>query len=128
MEAAMKTAFLFLASASLMLLKIVTTATADTVDIKDGSEMSSVIKKVADGKVTVDVAGEETIFDILTIASMDFNTPHLLPSSANPKGGPEAVASTANKIDEAAEKIRLRLTQIQGYWGKKASVEPKDEA
>ena len=62
----------------LALVVSVSTVSADVVVFKDGSEINGVIKKVAEGIVVVDFAGEERTFDILSIASMDFNTPHAL--------------------------------------------------
>ena len=113
----------------LALVVSVSTVSADVVVFKDGSEINGVIKKVAEGKVVVDLAGEEKVFDILSIASMDFNTPHALTTEHFAKDieGQE-IFDNMKAIEAAAEDIRFKLSQIEGYWGKKQSVTTKEEA
>jgi hypothetical protein len=112
----------------LALVVSVSTVRADVVVFKDGSEINGVIKKVAEGKVVVDLAGEEKIFDILSIASMDFNTPHALTAEHFAKDiEAQEVIDNMKAIEAAAEDIRFKLSQIEGYWGKKESVTTKEE-
>jgi len=111
------------------MLIAVSTTYADVVAFKDGTEINGVIKKVADGMVMVELNGEEKVFDILTVASMDFNTPHLVVGATPSKQlDVHQMVSSLNEINKAEEQIRFKLTQIQGYWGKKDSVVPKEEA
>jgi hypothetical protein len=106
----------------------VSTVSADVVVFKDGSEINGVIKKVAEGKVVVDLAGEEKTFDILSIASMDFNTPHALTAEHFAKDiEAQEFVDNMKTIQAAAEDIRFKLSQIEGYWGKKESVTAKEE-
>jgi hypothetical protein len=106
----------------------VSTVSADVVVFKDGSEINGVIKKVAEGKVVVDLAGEEKIFDILSIASMDFNTPHALTAEHFAKDiEAQEFVDNMKAIQGAAEDIRFKLSQIEGYWGKKKSVTTLEE-
>ena len=112
----------------LALVVSVSTVSADTVVFKDGREINGVIKKVAEGKVVVDLAGEENIFDILSIASMDFNTPHALTAEHFAKDiEAQEFVDNMKAIQGAAEDIRFKLSQIEGYWGKKESVTTKEE-
>jgi uncharacterized protein YkvS len=112
----------------LALVVSVSTVSADTVVFKDGREINGVIKKVAEGKVVVDLAGEETIFDILSIASMDFNTPHALTAEHFAKDiEAQEFVDNMKAIQGAAGDIRFKLSQIEGYWGKKESVTTKEE-
>ena len=112
----------------LALVVSVSTVSADTVVFKDGREINGVIKKVAEGKVVVDLSGEEKIFDILSIASMDFNTPHALTAEHFAKDiEAQEFVDNMKAIQAAAEDIRFKLSQIEGYWGKKESVTTKEE-
>ena len=107
----------------------VSTARADVVVFKDGSEISGVIKKVAEGKVVVDLSGEEKVFDILGVSSMDFTTPHIMTTEHFAKDiDAQEVIGNMNEIEKAADTIRFKLSQIEGYWGKKESVTPNEES
>jgi hypothetical protein len=113
-------------------LLTVPTAAADTVTFKDGTQMEGIIKKVAEGRVALEIAGEEKVFDILDVTVMDFTTPHLLPTISNVSmehfladiEAREMVAGM-EEIDKAADEIRLRLTQIKGYWEAKEPISPE---
>jgi hypothetical protein len=112
----------------LTLIVSVSTVNADIVVFKDGSEINGVIKKVAEGKVVVDFAGEEKTFDILSIASMDFNTPHALTAEHFAKDiEAQEFVDNMKAIQAAAEDIRFKLSQIEGYWGKKEAVTKEEE-
>jgi uncharacterized protein YkvS len=126
----MKTQLLFSTLiVALALLLTVSTVRADVVVFKDGSEINGVIKKVAEGRVVVDLNGEEKVFDILSISSMDFNTPHLMTAEHFSKDvDAQEIVSSLNQIEKAEEQIRFKLSQIQGYWGKKESVLPNEES
>jgi hypothetical protein len=114
---------------AMALVLAVPAAWADIVTFKDGGELNGVIKQVAEGKVVINVNGEEKTFDILTIASMDFTTPHILPTEHFAKDiEADEIVSSLNRIEKTADDIRSKLSQIQAYWEKKEPVTPKEEA
>jgi hypothetical protein len=108
---------------------LVSTARADVVVFKDGGEVNGIIRKVADGKVVIDLSGEEKVFDIINISSMDFTTPHLVTTEHFSKDiEAQEVVANIRDLEKAAAEIRFKLSQIQGYWGKKGSVTPAEES
>ena len=113
---------------AIALVLSVSTVRADVVVFKDGSEINGVIKRVSEGKVLVDLNGEEKVFDILLVSSMDLTTPHVLTVEQTKDIEAQEVSASMKKIENAADTIRFKLSQIQGYWGKKGSVAPKEEA
>jgi hypothetical protein len=110
------------------LLFATTTALADTLRFKDGSERDGVIKKVENGRVFVLIGTEEKSFDILNVESMDFNTPHLLA----PKGNipvehflknveAQEVVKNFEELERTEAEVRSMLREIRAYWN---SVQP----
>ena len=96
---------------------------ADTVKFKDGSEMEGVIKKVEAGKVSILVGTEDKVFDILTIESMDFNTPHLLADATKlpvehflkDVEAQEVVRNFA-ELEKAEADVKTMLNSIRNFW------------
>jgi hypothetical protein len=125
----MKIKILTIVIAIVVTLFAASAARADILFFKDGSEVNGIIKKVADGKVSMDIDGKEMVFNILTIASMDFTTPHVVTEKhfiADIEA--EEILSNVKGIEKAAEDIRFKLSQIQGYWGKKETVLGREES
>jgi hypothetical protein len=57
-------------------------ARADRIDFKDGTSLEGIIKKVDNGKVTVQVGQETKEFSVLDITRMEFETFHLTPGAS----------------------------------------------
>jgi hypothetical protein len=110
------------------LLLAASTARADVLVFKDGSENNGVIKKVANGKVVMDVDGAEKVFNILTVGSMDFTTPHVMTEDHVVRDiEAQEVLENINAIEKAADDIRFKLSQIEGYWGKMETITAREE-
>ncbi len=104
-------------------------AKGDTITLKSGATLEGVIKKVERGQVHVQVGNDETILDILTIESMDFNTPHLLSTAANAPVDhfmknveAQEIVRSMQDIEKAALDIRKKLDQVRGYWAAKQPI------
>jgi hypothetical protein len=111
------------------LLLAVPPSNGDTVKFADGTEIEGVIKKVEGGRVFILIGEEERVFGILDIASMDFNTPHLMPAAANVPLDhflkdieAQELVRNIEELKKAEEEIRRRLVWIRSYWGQKPSV------
>jgi hypothetical protein len=110
-----------------------TSAKADTVYMKDGSTFEGVIKKVVAGQVVIQVGEEMKTFDILTIESMDFTTPHLVGA---PEGIPidhflkdveaQEIVANIQQLEKASDEIEKLLKQIRTYWKAREPV-PADQ-
>lgn len=107
----------------MIVLLLSTSAKADTVYMKDGSTIEGVIKKVVAGQVVVQVGEEMKTFDILTIESMDFTTPHLIGA---PEGIPidhflkdveaQEIVTNIQHLEKTSDEIEKLLKQIRTYW------------
>jgi hypothetical protein len=98
---------------------------ADTLKFKDGTEREGVIKKVETGRVFVMVGTEMQEYDILTIDSMDFNTPHILPSTENlpmehflKNVEAQEVVRNFQELEKTEAEVRSMLVDIRAYWNR----------
>jgi len=106
-----------------LFLVLLTAASADTIKLKNGQPLEGIIKKVENGKVTVQVGAETRTVDILQVESMNFDTPHL---SDNADAG-ELTALMKDKdaqslmrlslaLKLARQDLRSQLDQIEKDW------------
>jgi type IV secretory pathway VirB4 component len=122
----MRTRIIVLAIIVAVGLLIIAPATfADTLKFKDGTEREGVIKKVETGRVFVTVGGEMQEYDILTIDSMDFNTPHILTSTENipmehflKDVEAQEVVRNFEELEKTEKEVRSMLTDIRAYWNR----------
>jgi hypothetical protein len=98
---------------------------ADTLKFKDGTEREGVIKKVETGRVLVMVGTEMQEYDILTIDSMDFNTPHILTSTENvpmehflKNVEAQEVVRNFEELEKTEAEVRSMLGEIRAYWNR----------
>jgi hypothetical protein len=111
------------------------TARADVITFKNGSTADGVIKKVENGRVTIDVEGMLRVFDILEVESMDFTTPHLLEARGNipvehfmtDREAQELVRHVRD-IDKAADQIETQIKQIRAEWLPRQPIPADQEA
>jgi hypothetical protein len=123
----MRTRFIVLATIVAVGL-LITTATAsfaDTLKFKDGTEREGVIKKVETGRVFVMVGTEMQEYDILTIDSMDFNTPHILKTTENvpmehflKNVEAQEVVRNFEELEKTEAEVRSMLGDIRAYWNR----------
>jgi hypothetical protein len=123
----MRTRFIVLATiVAVGLLIITATASfADTLKFKDGTEREGVIKKVETGRVFVMVGTEMQEYDILTIDSMDFNTPHILKTTENvpmehflKNVEAQEVVRNFEELEKTEAEVRSMLGDIRAYWNR----------
>ena len=107
------------------LLIITPSMFADTLKFKDGTEREGVIKKVETGRVFVMVGTEIQEWDILTIDSMEFNTPHILTSTENvpmehflKDVEAQEVVRNFEELEKTEKEVRSMLTEIRSYWNR----------
>jgi hypothetical protein len=117
------------------LMFAVPSSNADTVKLADGTELEGVIKRVEGGKVFVVVCDEEWILDILDIASMDFNTPHILPPSSRVPLDhflkdieAQELVRNIQELEKTEEEISRKLVAIRSYWQTKQPISATDIA
>ena len=106
---------------------------ADLITLRDGTQLEGIIKRVAEGKVTIEVNGEEAIKDILDVRSMDFTTPHLPADSNAPVSRflrnveAQEIVHTMEELDRTANEVRSSLAEISGYWKSRQPISPEEE-
>jgi hypothetical protein len=107
------------------LLILAPASAADTLKFKDGTEREGVIKKVETGRVLVMVGTEMQEFDILTIDSMDFNTPHILTSTETvpmehflKNVEAQEVVRNFQELEKTETEVRSMLADIRAYWNR----------
>lgn len=98
-------------------------ARADVITFKNGSTADGVIKKVENGRVTIDVDGALRVFDILEVESMDFTTPHLLEARGNvpvehfmKDVEAQELVRHVRDIEKAADQIESQIKQVRAAW------------
>ena len=108
-----------------LLIITATASFADTLKFKDGTEKEGVIKKVETGRVFVMVGTEMQEYDILTIDSMDFNTPHILTSTENvpmehflKNVEAQEVVRNFAELEKTEAEVRSMLGDIRAYWNR----------
>jgi hypothetical protein len=101
---------------------------ADRLQFKDGKQLQGIIKKIANGKVTVEVGGETKIFNILDITSMDFDTPHvrLAASPARAETQAQQLLVRIQAVDQAAAQMRQLIDETKKEWGPRKSIPPSE--
>jgi hypothetical protein len=119
----MKPNLISTASLALLFIMSPTAARADKLDMKDGSQLEGIVKKVAGGEVTVEVGNETKVFDILEVTSIDFDTPHLQPGTSkllpryfSADTEAQEIAMHLQSVNKSATEIRTLLEQIKRDW------------
>jgi hypothetical protein len=108
-------------------------ARADKLELKDGTQIEGIIKKVEKGQVFVDLGTQTKTFDILTVSSMDFDTPHLLQGTPRLPAehflermeAQEMVGHFA-AVEKAAADTSLLIDQTKSQWGGRKTITPSD--
>jgi hypothetical protein len=116
-----------------LLIITATASFADTLKFKDGTEREGVIKKVETGRVFVMVGNEMQEYDILTIDTMDFNTPHILKSTEDvpmehflKNVEAQEVVRNFQELEKTETEVRSMLTDIRAYWNRVQPIPSSD--
>jgi hypothetical protein len=106
---------------------------ADTLTLRSGDFYQGIIQEVDDGEVRMEVNREVVVFDILDVASMNFDTPHLLASGADPAMEhflsdleSQEVVETFAQMDQAARELEMLVTQVRMYWEAREPIESRE--
>src|SRR5438105_4893243 len=105
---------------------------ADTMKLKDGTQMEGVIKKVENGRVFILVANEEKVVDILCVECIDFNTPHLFAIGNVPvehflkNVEAQEVVRNFQELEKTEAEVRSMLMEIRAYWSRAQPIPSKD--
>jgi hypothetical protein len=115
------------------LLIIAPASFADTLKFKDGTEREGVIKKVETGRVFITDGTEMQEYDILTIDTMDFNTPHILKSTDNvpmehflKSVEAQEVVRNFQELEKTESEVRSMLAEIRAYWNRVQPIPSSD--
>jgi hypothetical protein len=115
------------------LLIIAPASFADTLKFKDGTEREGVIKKVETGRVFIMVGTEMQEYDILTIDTMDFNTPHILKSTDSvpiehflKSVEAQEVVRNFQELEKTESEVRSMLAEIRAYWNRVQPIPSSD--
>jgi hypothetical protein len=108
-------------------------ARADKIELKDGTQVEGIIQKVERGQVFIEVGTETKTFDILSVSSMDFDTPHLLEGTPRlpaehflaPMETQEMVRHLSG-VEKAAADTRALIDQTKKEWGDRKTVATSD--
>ncbi len=106
-------------------------APADQLKLNDGRVVDGTVRKIDQGKVTVDVAGETQVFDVLQISGIDFETPPLI--EGTPRLPAEhftadmeskEMAGHVQDVEKAAASVREIIRETKAKWSDRKSVPP----
>jgi len=110
-------------------------ARADVITFKNGATADGIIKKVENGRVTMDVQGSLREFEILDVKSMDFTTPHLMEAAENvpvehfmKDVESQELVRHVRDLDKAADQIEEQIKQIRATWLPRQPIAPDQEA
>jgi hypothetical protein len=108
-------------------------ARADKLEFKDGTQIEGVIKKVEKGQVFVEVGTQTKIFDILSVSSMDFDTPHLLAGTPRlpaehflARMEAQEMVGHFTAVEKAADDTRLLIDQTKKQWADRKTIAASD--
>ena len=106
---------------------------ADKLELKDGTQIDGIIKKVEKGQVTVEIGQETKVFNILDVSSMEFDTPHL-PAETSRLHLEHFLASTEAQevvghiqaVEKSAADIRSLLDETKQEWAGRKTITTSD--
>ena len=133
----MKPRFFFVVAIMVLLQIGVVTQTlwADKLELKDGTQIVGIVQKVAKGQVTVQIGQETKVFDILQIASMDFElSPLQLVTSRLPlehfltNMEVQEMVGHFQAVEQSAAEVRKLIDQTKQQWANRKTVEPDEVA
>jgi hypothetical protein len=108
-------------------------ARADKVELKDGTQVEGIIKKVEKGQVFIEVGTQTKAFDILSVTSMDFDTPHLLEGTPRLPAEHFLARMEAQEmvghfaaVEKAAADTRLLIGQTKNEWADRKTIAASD--
>lgn len=123
-----------LALVVLMMISVAPIVHADTLILRNGDFYQGIIQEVEGGEVHMEVNRDVLVFDILDVQTMNFDTPHLLATGADPAMehflsdlDSQEVVETFAQMDEAAEELQTLITQVRMYWEAREPIEPREE-
>jgi hypothetical protein len=107
---------------------------ADTLRLRNGDFFQGIIQKVENGEVEMEVNREVLTFDILNVDAMNFDTPHLIASGADPAmehflsdiESQEVVEAFA-ELDDTADELERLMTQVRMYWEAREPIDSREE-
>ncbi|MBI3895021.1 MAG: hypothetical protein HY313_03730 [Acidobacteria bacterium] len=119
---------------ALMQIGIMTqTLWADKIELKDGTQIQGVVQKVEKGQVTVQIGQETKVFDILQIASMDFElSPLQLVTSRLPLEHfltnieVQEMVGHFQDVEKSATEVRKLADQTKQQWANRKTIEPSE--
>jgi hypothetical protein len=109
-------------TAILALFMLVSAARADSIQLKDGSRLEGVVRRIEGGQVFMTVDGKPITRDLRDVATVVFDTQAM---AEVPEA--ETVIKNLRELDRTEADIRRLLKQIETRWVPKQPIEAKDE-
>jgi hypothetical protein len=108
-------------------------ARADKIELKDGTQVEGIIRKVEKGQVLIEVGTQTKTFDILSVSSMDFDTPHLMIGTPRLPAQhfldvmeAQEMVGHLTGVENAAADVRRVLDQTKKEWGNRKTISASD--
>ncbi|MBI4464850.1 MAG: hypothetical protein HY647_09125 [Acidobacteria bacterium] len=110
-----------------------TLAFADKLELKDGTPVEGIVEKVEQGQVTIRVGQEKKVFDILSIASIDFDTPRTPPATSRlpwehflANMDAQEMVGHFLDVEQSAEEVRKLIDRTKEEWSDRKSIESSE--
>jgi len=123
----------FVVRIALLILAGALSTRADKLELKDGTQVEGIIRKVEKGQVVIEVGMQTKTFDILSVSSMDFDTPHLLEGTPRLPaehflGRMEAQEMVGHftAVEKAASDTRALIDETKQEWADRTTISASD--
>jgi hypothetical protein len=106
---------------------------ADKIMLDDGTQVEGVIRKVEKGQVFIQTGERTAVFELLRVASMDFDTPHMV--EGTPRLPAEHFVSRMEAqemmnhilvVETAATDLRVLIDQTRKEWSDRKTISQAD--
>jgi hypothetical protein len=129
----MKSSFVAVITATIFGFAInVSSATADTLKLKDGTKLEGVIKKIEGARVYALINAKMKVLDLRVIEVMEF-TPDPISKFKVPserfttESEAREMVRNIEQLDKSAEEIQVMLSQMRLYWATRQPIDRKEE-
>jgi hypothetical protein len=95
----------------------------DSLKLKDGSTVTGIVRTIAGGNITLEVAGRNRVIPVLQVEEIDFDTPHADEATGSEAKTVNEFTKHAQSLTKAERDSRNALSQIKTRWASRKSVD-----